>query len=141
MSKILNSISITWVMLSYDDLNIQERANFYLWTENDVLQYIGKSNQDKTKNEIDQNLREFQIKNRNELTFYYGYFSHSTFKRHTEKLILSIECLLIATNQPILNSHCKKTYNLSIHHNQLIVRNKGCNLLNKTSKVDNILLH
>ena len=103
------TVKIGWRACAYDNILNEEDADFYLFGERAVLLYIGVAYLQDVKKEIDANINDFSL-NRYGIDIWLGNITESDYVKITEQIVKDVECLLIITNQPKLNTQCKKNY-------------------------------
>ena len=110
----------------------KEDAYFYLFSRGRWLEYLGMAYRQSVRREILQTLLAFQLEARG-LSVWVGDIVESDFGRITEQIVRDVECLLVITHRPILNTQCTKSYR---GRDNLMVENRGCPLLRSCVKVE-----
>ena len=90
----MDNITLEWERV--EDINkIRELddTEFYVFTQNNTLLYIGIAYHQNVADEIRQTIRSFKY-NENKIKIWLGYIEKSDYKRITEEIVRDIECLL-----------------------------------------------
>ena len=123
----MNNVKLEWEKV--DDINKIRKlydTEFYAFTQNNTLLYIGIAYFQYVADEILQTIRDFNY-DKNEIKIWLGYINKSDYGRITEKIIKDAECLLICGNKPRDNTQCKDNYT---GRDNLIIKNNGCRNIN-----------
>ena len=119
----MNNVKLEWEKV--DDINKIRKlydTEFYAFTQNNTLLYIGIAYFQYVADEILQTIRDFNY-DKNEIKIWLGYIVESDYERITEEIIRDVECLLICGNKPLDNTQCKDNYT---GRDNLKIKNKLC---------------
>ena len=123
----MNNVKLEWEKV--DDINKIRKlydTEFYAFTQNNTLLYIGIAYFQYVADEILQTIRDFNY-DKNEIKIWLGYIVESDYGRKTEQIVKDVECLLICGNKPRDNTQCKDNYT---GRDNLIIKNNGCRNIN-----------
>lgn len=128
--------AIDWQQVPLSELGKQpHRADLYCIGRGGNLQYIGKSYAQHVDDEIRQTIGRLGLTSQG-IQVWVGQLNTdaSDFGRRTPELISDVECLLIFTHQPPLNTQCKQVYRGRC---PLKVRSRGVHPLRPCVKCEN----
>jgi uncharacterized protein YlbG (UPF0298 family) len=119
----MNNVKLKWVKVK-DIKKIRKYGDteFYAFTQNNTLLYIGIAYFQDVADEIWKTIRAFNY-DENEIKIWLGYIYESDYGRKTEQIVKDVECLLICGNKPRDNTQCKDNYT---GRDNLIIKNIGC---------------
>ena len=119
----MNNVKLKWEKVEdIDNIRKLDDTEFYAFTQNNTLLYIGIAYFQDVADEIRQTIRAFNY-DENEIKIWLGYIYESDYGRKTEKIIRDIECLLICGNEPRDNTQCRDNY---AGRDNLIIKNIRC---------------
>ena len=120
----MDNITLEWEQVK-DINNIRklDDTEFYAFTQNNDLRYIGMAYYQKVADEIRQTIVSFKY-DENKIKIWLGYIKKSDYERKTKEIIRDVECLLICGNKPLDNTYCKENYT---GRDNLKIKNIGCN--------------
>lgn len=128
----MNEIIIGWVHTNLEALEYRPFCEYYSFSRKGKLLYIGIAYKQDVRTEIVQTLKRLQIST-NGLTIWVGSIASSSYERITEQIVRDVECLLIFTHQPSLNTQCTETYS---GRDNLRVRSRGHSIIAICVKVE-----
>ncbi len=119
----MNNVTLEWEQVEdIDSIRKLDDTEFYAFTQNNTLLYIGIAYFQDVADEIWKTIRAFNY-DENEIKIWLGYIYESDYGRKTEQIVKDVECLLICGNKPRDNTQCKDNYT---GRDNLIIKNIGC---------------
>ncbi len=123
----MNNVTLEWEQVEdIDSIRKLDDTEFYAFTQDNTLLYIGIAYFQDVADEIRQTIRDFNY-DENKIRIWLGYIDESDYERITEEIIRDVECLLICGNKPLDNTQCKDNYT---GRDNLIIKNNGCRNIN-----------
>lgn len=133
----MEEVTLSWIETNYDELQAMEETDFYVLSEGSRFSYFGIAYLQNIEHEAKQTIRAFEL-DPEKLTIWLGYIIATNVGRITEELVRDIECLLIYTHQPSLNTQCKSSYT---GRDNLEIQNRGCILLKSYVKIEKGIIY
>ena len=121
----MDNVTLEWEKVE-DSIKKLDDTEFYAFTQNNTLLYIGIAYFQDVADEIRKTIKAFNY-NEDEIKIWLGYIVESDYERITEEIIRDVECLLICGNKPLDNTQCKDNYT---GRDNLIIKNNGCRNIN-----------
>lgn len=123
----IKKIHLAWKKTSVKKMKDMEDCYFYAFSHGDHLQYIGIAYCQDAQTEIKKRMGDLGKKAKG-LTIWLGYVKKTDYEQIGEKLVKDIECLLIFTHQPPINTQCTSEYT---GRKTFTIKNTGCEFLKK----------
>ena len=121
--EIMNNVTLEWEQVEdIDSIRKLDDTEFYAFTQDNTLLYIGIAYFQDVADEIRQTIRDFNY-DENKIRIWLGYIDESDYERITEEIIRDVECLLICGNEPLHNTQCRDNYT---GRDNLKIKNKRC---------------
>ncbi len=121
--EIMNNVTLEWEQVEdIDSIRKLDDTEFYAFTQDNTLLYIGIAYFQDVADEIRQTIRDFNY-DENKIRIWLGYIDESDYERITEEIIRDVECLLICGNEPLDNTQCRDNYS---GRDNLKIKNKWC---------------
>ena len=121
----MDNVTLEWEKVE-DSIKKLDDTEFYAFTQNNTLLYIGIAYFQDVADEIRKTIKAFNY-NEDEIKIWLGYIVESDYGRKTEQIVKDVECLLICGNKPRDNTQCKDNYT---GRDNLIIKNNGCRNIN-----------
>ncbi|MGA2298116.1 MAG: hypothetical protein ABSG15_11265 [FCB group bacterium] len=125
----MTKVEIAWVQTSFDELQYEDEAPFFLFARGNSLIYIGLSFESSVRFEILSNIKRLELEKQG-LMIFIGNIVKSN-QKITRQLVEDCKCLLIYCNQPDENKQCKQNYDLTNHIDDLIINCQRTEILHK----------
>ena len=121
----MDNITLEWKKVNnINNVRNFDDTEFYAFTQNNGLRYIGMAYKQDVADEIRQTIRNFNY-NEDGINIWLGYINidKSNYERITEEIVRDVESLLIYANTPSDNT---KNINNYLGRDNLKVENLGC---------------
>ena len=128
----MNIVELTWERGRMEDLRYGDDAHFYAFSIGSRLEYVGIAYYQDVANEVSKTLLAFDLDS-DELVVWLAFIKSTDYERITEQIVKDVECLLIFTNKPSLNTQCMSSY---AGRYNLTVKSKGLPLIKACVKVE-----